>query len=203
MRHDTVLKSGLAGYIYRWLRNGGVVALVAGAAMIGIDGYHALSDGRAEATVTGIEIACVLKGEGLQYRAVAQEVVCSQADAMREANSSIPLVTRDVPYAQLSYRSEIGAEYTARLRLDDLRRPELQRGDSVAVTYNRNNPSEARAVADASSYTSGLLLISAGVMMLALIWVARRAVSFETGVDAEVAALEAAYAARKTAARRR
>ncbi len=203
MRHDKTLKSGLAGYLYRWLRNGGVVACVAGAAMIGIDGYHALSDSRAEATVKGIEIACVLKGEGVLYRAVTQEVECGQADAMREANANISLVTRDVPYARLAYTSEIGAAYTARLSLDDLRRPDLQRGDTVAVTYNRANPSEARAVADASSYTRGLLLIGAGVMMLALIWVARRAINFETGVDAEVAALERAYAALNPAARRR
>ncbi len=201
MRHDTGLKSGLAGYLYRWLRNAGVVAAAMGVWLTGTNLYHASMDGRAEARVTALEIVCVLKGEGLLYRAVTQEVECEQADATRAANANIPHAVREVPYARLSFQSEISADYEARLSLEDLKQPDLQRGDTVAISYSRTDPNEVRAVADTASYLRGLWLLGSGLVMLALVMLARRAVTFESGVDAEVAALERVHVAR-TAARR-
>jgi hypothetical protein len=203
MRHDTAFKSGLAGYLYRWLRNGGVAAFVTGAGLLGVNLYHASQDGRAVAKVTAIEIACVLKGEGWLYRSFVREVECGDADALKAANANIPLSTRDVAYARLIFQSDIGAEYTARLSLEDLKRLDLQRGDTVEVLYNRSNPSDVRAIADAASYLHSALLALGGLFMLALAFLARRAVSYNTGVDTEVAALEAAYTARTPPSRRR
>ncbi len=203
MRHDTVLKSGLAGYLYRWLRNGGVVALTIGLGWIGLSAIHAVMDGRARATVTGLEIVCVLEGQSLLTRGVAREVECSEAEALKAANAGLNLEVKDVAYARFSFQSEIGAGYDGRLRLSALQRPDLRRGDQIEILYNRANPSDVRAIADAASYFHSVLLALGGLFMLGLAYPARRAVSYNTGVDTEIAALEAAFAARNPAARRR
>jgi hypothetical protein len=203
MHNDTVLKSGLAGYIYRWLCNGGVVALTVGIGWIAFSAYHAITDGRAVATVTGLEVVCVLEGQSLLTRAIAREVECGEAEALKAANASLNLEVRDVAYARFRFQSEIGAGYDGRLSLSALQRPDLQRGDTISVLYDRSNPSAVRAIADAASYFHSALLALGGLFMLALAFFARRAVSYNTGVDREIAALERAYAARNPAARRR
>ena len=201
MHDDGAFKSGLAGYLYRWLRNGGVVALTLGIGWIGFSATHAMTDGRAAATVTGLEIVCVLEGQSLLTRAIAREVECSDAAALKEANAGLNLEVRDVAYARFRFQSEIGAGYDGRLSLSVLQRPDLQRGDTIEVLYSRSNPSDVRAIADAASYLHAALLALGGVFMLALAFLARRAVNYNTGVDTEIAALERAYAARNSSAR--
>ena len=47
---DIVLKRGLVGYLYRWLRNAGVIATVTGLGFIIANAYQATHDGQADAT---------------------------------------------------------------------------------------------------------------------------------------------------------
>lgn len=59
MSKNDALSYGLVGYLYRWLRNGGAVAIATGLYLIGPLAYHAVQDGRAEAEVLRLEIACI------------------------------------------------------------------------------------------------------------------------------------------------
>lgn len=193
MRNAHALKSGLVGYVYRWLRNAGVVAVVSGGGLLVNDAYHAHQDAPAEATVTALEIACVLTGNSTLTQAYQKDIECSDADGIIAANPKMPLAVREITYARLSYRSDSGADYTARLAVDALGRPDIQRGESVQILYARANPSEARAVASAARTRRSALLLGAGVLMLVLIIFARKAAGYQSDVADEVAALQRNY----------
>ena len=199
MSNDSVLKSGLVGYVYRWLRNAGVVLFLSGAALVAVNAFQAFSDGRATATVTGLEIDCVLQGQGIYNRYLSAEIDCNSPNALKAAASGLPVVLSEVTYARLAYQSEIGADYAAQLSLEALGLPNLQRGDTVTILYSRNDPSEVRALPTRAQYKRGSALLGGGLLMLLLVWIARRAATFESDVGAEVAALEQAY--RKAATR--
>ena len=196
MRNASVLKSGLVGYVYRWLRNAGVVAVAGGAGPLAVNAYHGTYDGRTDATVSALEIACVLTGDSYLTSAFVKDVECGEAESIRSANSKFPFAIREVTYARLSYQSEIGADYAARLSLEALGQANLQRGDTVTILYSRNDPSEVRALPTRAQYKRGGVPLGGGWLMLMVVGLARRAATFESDVGAEVAALERAHAAR-------
>jgi hypothetical protein len=185
MSHSTVLQSGLIGYLYRWLRNGGVVAIATGLYLIGPLAYHAIQDGRAGAEVVRIEIECVVA----ERTWFAPPTKC-YPDAITAQTA------HDVAFAVLAFKSEIGAEYVARLKIEDLHRRNLQRGDTVGITYARDNPNFISAVPTLASFAKGGWLIASGLLMLAVALLARRAVNYRGDLDAEIAELARAAAGR-------
>ena len=194
MRRDTALKSGLIGYLYRWLRNGGIAMTATGLGLIGINVYHEITDGHAEATVQYFEVRCVLRGEQLIYRAVSIAVDCADVEATKAKYPHVTFGVSEFTYARLAYKSEIGADYQARVSLEAMAEPDVQRGDTIPVIYSRANPNKIRMVATVSSYLKPAWLLVSGLVMLLLVWLVRRAANYEGDIAAEVAALEAAHA---------
>ena len=187
------MQSGLIGYIYRWLRNGGLVAVVMGGGWLTLDATHALQDGRADATVSGIEIVCELTVPGKLADTVAREMDCGEAGARRAASTSVTLAVREVAYAKVKFKSEIGADYASRLRLGPVPQDDVQRGDTVPLLYSRDNPNDVRAITSAGDNLKSAGVLAAGLVMLMLCWLLRRAAAYEGSVAGEVAELEAAY----------
>jgi hypothetical protein len=190
MRKNDALSFGLIGYLYRWLRDGGIITIATGLYLIGPLAYHALQNGRTEARVVRLEIACVAERKWYDFSNFSQ-TLCSNREV-----SQAPTAAGDVAFAVLAFKSDIGAEYVARLKLDDLHRPNLQRDDRVGITYARDNPNLVGAVPTLASFAEGGWLIASGVLMLALVALARRAARYRGDVEEEVAALEAEYARR-------
>jgi hypothetical protein len=194
MRDATVLKTGLLGHIYRALRDGGVIAVVAGLWMLGATLYPALNDGRADATVTGIEFGCAFNrdlGDVAGVTGTTGATPNCNTPALVQAG-----IVREVKVAKLTFESETGESHRSEIPLDDLKQPDLQSGDNVQIAYSRDYPEIARAVPGLMDYAQGLALLTCGLIMLALVWFARRAANYRSDVDAEVAELERAYKAR-------
>jgi hypothetical protein len=191
MSGRSALKTGIVGYVYRGLRDGGVIAILSGAWMFGATLYPAMKAGRAEATVTGIEISCAfIKDLGDVSAMSGVTPDCSVPEVMQTG------LVSEVTFAKLAYKSAIGAAYHSEIRVDDLKRPDLRRGDSVQIAYDRDDPRIVRAVPGFGDYVYGVALIAGGVLMLVLTWLARRAETYRGDVDAEVAELERAYRTR-------
>lgn len=193
---DNVLKIGLVGFVYRWLRNAGVVALAYGTWLIASSAYQDAQDGRARATVSRLEVACFLQGDGFFYQAFTVDAECGATDSER-ARYRIPLVVREVMTARLAFQSEGGADYVAWARLDDLNAPQLQSGDEVDISYDRSNPERVRAAVTAASYLKGARVIAGGMLALLAVVFMRWAAAWRGDVDAEIAALRRAHAARQ------
>lgn len=193
---NIVLKRGLIGFLYRWLRNVGVIAAVTGLGFIIADAYRVTHDGRAEATVKRIEIACALQGDSFLYQAVMIETECGETDAIR-AQYKIPLIVKERRMARLSFTSEIGAAYEVSLAADDLGPKGAMAGDVVAILYDRSNPEIVRAPPTFAAYLKSARLLLAGLLALAIVVLMRRAASWRGDVEAEVAEL-----ARRAGARR-
>ena len=190
MTNNPLLSFGLIGYLYRWMRNGGVIALATSAVLVGKNVYHLTFDGRAEATVLRIEIVCFLRGESLMYRAMTIETECGDPDAGRaKAPPGVGLELQEETYVQLEYKSEIGAEYRVRARAQRLGLTDPQRGTAVPILYNRSNPKENWPLPTAASYWKAASAFAGGVLMLLIAFFARRAANYRGDVDAEVAAL--------------
>ena len=190
IRHSA-LKTGLVGYVYRGLRDGGFVAIATGMWMFGATLYAALQSGRAEATVTAIEIACIFTRDLGNVEAVTN----ARPDCGNPALLQSGLVA-EATFAKLSYASEGGAQYHSEIRVDDLPRPDVQRGETVEIAYSLDDPAKARAVPSFTGYLQGLGLIGIGVLMLMMVVLAKRAANYRGDVDAEVAELERAHRAR-------
>lgn len=191
------LKTGIVGYLYRALRDGGIIAIASGLWMFGATLYPAMRAGRAEATVTAIEIGCAFNrslGDVEAMSGVTPD--CNTPELVQTG------LVSEVTVAKLSYATPAGETYHWDVPLEDLRRPDLRRGDTVEITYNRDTPGVARAVPGLSDYAEGLALIAGGLMMLGLVWFARRVASYRSDVDAEVAELELAHRVRTRAVAR-
>lgn len=199
MRDASALHLGLIGYLYRWLRNAGLVAVAGGAMLLAVEGYHVVQDGRADATVTALEIACVVVGDTYWTATVAQRVECADADRVRAVNPNVPLAVREETYVRVTFQSEIGAEYRARVSAASLGRPDIQRGETVAILYDRSNPLKVRGVPTGARYAHGAWLLGSGLAMLLLVWFARRLAGYQSNVAAEVAELERSYTSRARA----
>jgi hypothetical protein len=191
MSSATVLKTGLVGYVYRGLRDGGLIALTAGFWMLGSTIYPAMHDGRAEATVTGIEIDCAFNRDLGDVTGLTG----AKPDCSTPALAQMGLVD-DATFAKITFAAETGETHRSEIRIDDLKRPGLQRGDTVEIAYSRDNPTYVRAVPGVSDYLQGIAVVAGGLLMLAMVWFARRAANYQSDVDAEVAELERAYRAR-------
>jgi hypothetical protein len=191
MSGRSALKTGIVGYVYRGLRDGGVIAIATGAWMFGATLYPAMKAGRTEATVTGIEISCAfIKDLGDVGAMSGVTPDCSVPEVMHSG------LVSEMTFAKLAYKSAIGAAYHSEIRVDDLKRPEVQRGDTVQIAYDRDDPHIVYAVPGFGDYVYGLALIVSGLLMLVMVWLARRAENYRGDVNAEVAALERAYRAR-------
>ena len=191
MDRPSALRTGLIGYLYRWLRNGGVAAVVSGIGLIGFNVSHEMADGHADATVQYFEVRCVLRGKQLIYRAISIAVDCADVEATKAKYTHVTFGVSEHTYARLVYQSEIGASYQARVSLDAIGRPDVQRGDTIPVIYSRANPNKIRMAATVSSYVKSAWLLASGLIMLLLVWLVRRAANYQGDVAAEVAALEA------------
>ena len=77
---------------------------LSGGGLLAIDGYHAHQDATTEATVTALEIACVLTGNSTLTSAYQKDVECSDADGIIAANAKLPLAVREITFARLSYQ---------------------------------------------------------------------------------------------------
>jgi hypothetical protein len=193
----SVLKSGIVGYVYRWLRNAGIVAVAAGTGLLASDVYHTSLDGHAQATIVRLDIQCVLQGDGFLHQAIAIEIECGEADAER-ARYKIPLAVREATYAHLSFQSEIGATYEVRASLAGLNAEGAQRGEAIAITYSRSNPENIRAAASDRNTLKAARLLIGGLIALGLVLAMRWAAAWRGDVDAEVAELQEAHAATNT-----
>ncbi len=197
MNGRSSLKTGIVGYIYRALRDGGVIAIATGLWMFGATLYPAMKAGRADATVTAIEIGCAFNSSLGDVEAMSGVTPdCNTPELVQTG------LVGEVTVAKLSYATAAGENYRSEVPLDDLKRPDLRRGDTVQIAYSHDAPRTARAVPGLSDYAEGLALIAGGLVMLGLVWLARRAANYRSDVDAEVAELELAYRARtRTVAR--
>jgi len=192
---DIVLKRGLVGYLYRWLRNAGVIATVSGLGFLIAHAYQATHDGRADATVARIDMACVLQGESFLYQAVVIDAECGETDAVR-ARYKIPLIVKERRMVQLSFSSEIGADYEVSIAADALGRAETHEGDVIPILYERSNPEIVRAVPEVSTYVKSARILFGGLLALALVLLMRWAANWRGDVEAEVAELAQSHRAR-------
>jgi hypothetical protein len=191
MSGPSVLKFGLVGYVYRGLRDGGFVAIATGVWVLAGTLIPAINDGRVDATVIDIEAGCAFNRDLGDVTGLTG----AKPDCSTPAMIQTGLVS-EVPVAKLSFAARPGEIYRSEIRLDDLNRPDLTRGDVVEIAYNRDNPAIVRAVPAFAEYLEGLGLIAAGILMFAVVWLARRAADYRGDVDAEVAELERAHRAR-------
>ena len=194
MNGSEALNEGLVGYLYRWMRNFGIGITLTGAVWLGLDLYHASQDGRALATVQGIEVMCVLQADSLIE--AETEVECGDVEATKAALPNVTFTVREVTYAKVAYQSDIGADYTAKIAVADLGAIDVHSSASVAIQYDRNDPSDARAVAGLGSMLSSGLLFVFGLFVLAGVVVVRRMANYRSDVGAEVEALKAAHTQR-------
>lgn len=193
MRNASALHAGLIGYLYRWLRNAGLVAFAGGGLLLGVETYHEVHDGRADATVTSLEIACVLVGDSVLTSALAKRVECSEADAVKAHNAQVPLAVREELYVRIAFQSEIGADYHARLSAASLGKPDVQRGETVSILYDRANPLKVRGVPGAARYAHGGGMLAAGFALLMLVSGIRRIAGYRSNVATEIDTMERAY----------
>ena len=190
MSKNAVLSYGLIGYLYRWMRNGGVVAIAISAFLAGKNVYHVTFDGRAEASVLRIEIVCFLRGESLIYRAMTIETECGDPDVGRaKAPPDVALELQEETYVRLEFKSEIGAEYRVRARAARLGITGPERGMTLPILYNRANPKEVWPLPTVASYWKAASAFAGGIVTLLIALFARRAANYRGDVEAEVAAL--------------
>ena len=185
---DIVLKRGLIGFVYRWLRNAGVVATVTGIGFIVANIYMDATYGHADAKVQRIEIACMLQGESFIYSAVAFEAECSETDQVR-ATYKIALAVKEVRLGRIIYQSEIGATYKVRIALAKLKVPDAQQGDTIAILYDASDPRNIRPVPTLSTYLHHARIFFMGVLALMAVLFMRWAANWRGDVEAEVAEL--------------
>lgn len=190
---DIVLKQGLVGFVYRWLRNAGVLATVTGFGFIIANAYMDATYGHADATIQRIEIACVLQGESFFYQAVAFETECADTEKVR-ATYKIPLVVKEVRLGRLVYQSEIGAAYRLRIALAKLKMPEAQQWDAIPILYDRGNPKNVRPVPTLATYLHHARILIMGLLALAAALAMRWAANWRGDVDDEVAELARRHA---------
>lgn len=193
---DIVLKQGLVGFVYRWLRNAGVVATVTGLGFIIANAYMDATYGRADASVQRIEIACVLQGESFFYQAVAFEAECGETDKIR-ASYKIALAVKEVRLARLDYTSELGVPYKSRIALAKLGVPEAQQWEVIPILYDRANPEGIRAVPTLKTYLKNARVFLFGLFALLAALAMRWAANWRGNVDDEVAELAQAHMARR------
>lgn len=191
---NPVLKTGLVGYLYRWLRNAGVLALAGGFWLMGSSFYYASRDGHAQARLRRVDVTCQLRGDGFWVQAITLPVVCSEAKQVR-ARYRTPLKLEEIGIARLVFRSEAGVSYDAQLPLADLGAG-AKSGDSIAITYDRQNPEDVRPAASRATYLKGARVVVGGLLALLIAGFMRWAASWRGDVDAEVAALRQAHAVR-------
>lgn len=201
MPTSPALKTGLVGYLYRWVRNAGILALLSGTALISNAAFRHAGDLHTVATVSHLEIACELVGASIFSSAVVRDVECSNAAAIRSANAHMPLNSREVTYARLDYQTASGASLSARIRAEALGRPDIQRGDILTVAYRAADENEVRPVTTLASLSGALALFAAGLFAMMIVMFARRAASFQSDVALEVADLKRGYEARSQTAR--
>lgn len=191
---NPVLKTGLIGYLYRWLRNAGALALAGGFWLMGSGFYYASRDGHAQARLTRVDVTCQLRGDGFWVQAITLPVECSEADLVR-ARYSTPLKLEEIGIARLIFRSEAGVTVDAHLPLADLGEG-AKSGDTVAITYEREAPEKVRPAASGATYLKGAQIVLGGLLALLLAGFMRWAAAWRGDVDSEVAALRKAHAAR-------
>lgn len=192
MTTPQVLKVGLVGYLYRWLRNAGVIALVSGAAVLAFTVDRTAGDQRAMATVSRTEIVCEIVEESLLNTGAVHEVECSQAAAIVEHNSHMAIASREAVFLHLSYQTATGENRSARVRADEFTEDVLSRGDELEIAY-RDNTSEVRPPVVSGSLMRALWLMLGGVLALMLVFAVRRAANFESSVDDEIEDMRRAH----------
>ena len=190
MNGTEALNEGIVGYLYRWLRNFGFGMTLTGLVLLGLDLRHASEDGRAMANVQGLVIMCAIQAEGLIE--AETEVECGDVEATKAALPNVKFTVREVTYAKVAYQSDIGASYTARIAAANFPKG-VERGASVAIQYDRNDPSDARPVAGLMSMLGSALLLVFGLLVLTGVFIVRRMANFRSDVGTEVEALKAAH----------
>lgn len=188
----TVLKTGIVGHVYRALRDGGVLAIATGVWMFASTLYPALTGERATARVVNIEIGCAFNPE----LSSVESITGIAADCSVPAIVALGLVG-DVKIARLAFASRIGAQYGAEVPFDSLHKPDLQAGDTVVISYARDNPQNVHALPGWWDYFCVSSPILAGMMLLGLLYFARRAEGYRSDINAEIAELERAYRGRQ------
>lgn len=188
----SALKTGIVGHVYRALRDGGILAIAAGVWMFASTLYPALMGERATARVVNIEIGCAFNPE----LGSVESLTGIAADCSVPAIVAMGLVG-DIKIARLAYASRIGAQYSAEVPFDTLNKPDLQPGDTVGISYQRDNPQNVHALPGWWDYFCVSSPILAGMMLLGLLYFARRAENYRSDVNAEIAELESAYRGRQ------
>ena len=190
MISDKVLKSSVIGYAYRGLRLCGIALTAAGVGLMGNIGYHSIADGQANATVTRLNVVCVLQGEGAVAEAIKSEVECGEAAATKAFHPKVPMTVGEVTYAHLQFHSEDGAAYEVRERLDVLGASSAEHGAIIPILYNRANPMEIRAADSMAALLQALSLLMGGASALFAVLTVRWIAGHRRGVEQEVAKLQ-------------
>ena len=188
----SVLKTGMIGHVYRALRDGGVLAIATGVWMFASTIYPALTGERATARVTNIEIGCAFNSE----LGAVESMTGLAADCSSPAIVAMGLAG-EIKIAQLIFLSQIGAQYSAEVPFDSLNNANLQPGDTVVISYERDNPQSVHALPGLWDYLCACSPILAGIMALGLLVLARRAENYRSDITAEIAELERAYRSRQ------
>lgn len=195
MTAPAALKTGLVGYLYRWIRNAGIVAFLSGTIMLLHSVHGEVVNQSAIASVSRIEIACEITGAGWLNSTFVRDVECSDVAAVLAANSQLVLTSREVSYAHLSYRTQAGEEHTARARSDAFEGA-MRRGDEVEIAYRSNDPASVWPNTGSSAWIRAVGMMLGGLIALLFVLAVRRAACFESNVADEIVELKRAHEAR-------
>lgn len=188
----SVLKTGMIGHVYRALRDGGVLAIATGVWMVASTIYPALTGERATARVANIETGCAFNSE----LGAVESMTGLTADCSSPALVAMGLAS-EMKIANLNFQSQLGALYSAEVPFDSLNDPNLQTGDTVVISYARDDPQSVHALPGLWDCLCACAPILAGIMALGLLVLARRAENYRSDINAEIAELERAYRSRQ------
>lgn len=195
MTAPVALKTGLVGYLYRWIRNAGIVAVLSGAAMLAYAMHGMAVNQRAIASVSRIEIECEIAGIGWLNSTFVRAVECGNAAAVLAANPHMALASREVTYAHMHFRTLSGEERAARVSANAFV-GELRRGDEIEIVYRDNDATTVWPNTTSGAWMRAAGTMAGGLIALLLVLAARRAACFESNVADEIVELKRAHDAR-------
>lgn len=190
MSSKAVLKSSFIGYIYRGLRATGFIFTIAGLWHLGDIFYHGFTGGQAVATISRLHSVCVLQASGTVSQIILKEVECSEAEAVRSQYSGVPLSIGEISYGYFSYVTDDGTPHEVRAALSALEVDGAEHGSTVAIAYNRTDPSLIRPAMPMGSILRSLSFLSGGVAILFAMLTVRWVASHRRGIEVDVSRLE-------------